>query len=752
MKRTTVSIDEMWDDLQHGVEQIYADAEPLTRARYMTLYTHARNLMNIIDVYDGSRKYHITVYAVYQYVEAFLRNHVSTRFDAAKGITTEDTLRVYTSQWERFKICSKVLSHLLTLENVKWCRKGGLQSTEKVYETYQLALVTWKDVLLSASGAKFIDGVLSLIEDDRRGKPVDTSLIRGVVFSYVELSMIEEKPSNDPFELRVYVTAFESRFLEDTKRFYELLKWEVVEYDHLSEYVKKTQRLLEEEERRVERYLHKSTLVLLLHTLWEVLIANHVEVLYAEFKNLLSEERHDDLASRYRLMSRNFIATSNLAALFEERVSGQALLAVELVGDAVFEDPLLYVDTLMRVYRKYHNIVISVFANHICFVSSLDKACTKFINQNAAAVHANCFRNLPEFYSEYCDTILRKLSEATDDSQLENSFDDVITVLKYIEDKDAFQKCYIERLIKRIAQQLSISEVMEGRCMYRLRTACCHSCFSTLDRMFRDIEASKEVTTKFTMDMRNSGESLIPDFSIHVLTSGLWPFRQPFHLQLPPELEGIVQRFTNFYSGLHRTRKLQWFHNLSKGELVTSGFKENYTIQASTLQMAVVLQYNQRLSFTVHQLQERTDIDVGILLQLLQSLLKSELLTCPQGDLEESGKLLPDTLVSLFEGYHSKEKLVNISEPLEEGLEADQVVTQRMIEDDRKILVEAAIVRIMKIRKALEHQDLIFEVIDLLEPKFKPTETLINECTRKLIEREYLEKDDDQPNTYKYLA
>ncbi|KAH9366565.1 hypothetical protein HPB48_021000 [Haemaphysalis longicornis] len=93
---------------------------------------------------------------------------------------------------------------------------------------------------------------------------------------------------------------------------------------------------------------------------------------------------------------------------------------------------------------------------------------------------------------------------------------------------------------------------MEGKYMYRLRTACYHSCFSTLDRMFRDIEASKEVTTKFTMDIRNSGEGLIPEFSIHVLTSGLWPFRQPFHLQLPPELEGIVQRFTNFYSGLHR--------------------------------------------------------------------------------------------------------------------------------------------------------------------------------------------------------
>ncbi|KAH9366566.1 hypothetical protein HPB48_021001 [Haemaphysalis longicornis] len=211
MKRMTVGIDEMWDDLQRGVEQIYADAEPLTRARYMTLYTHARNLMNTIDVYDGPRKYHITVYAVYQHVEAFLRNHVATRFDAAKGVTTEDTLRLYTSKWERFKICSKVLSHLLTLDNVKWWRKEWLQGTENVYGTYQLALVTWKDVLLSASGGKIIDGVLALIEDDRRGKPVDTSLIRGVVFSYVDLSMIEEKPSKDPFKLQVYETAFESR-------------------------------------------------------------------------------------------------------------------------------------------------------------------------------------------------------------------------------------------------------------------------------------------------------------------------------------------------------------------------------------------------------------------------------------------------------------------------------------------------------------------------------------------------------------
>ena len=65
--------------------------------------------------------------------------------------------------------------------------------------------------------------------------------------------------------------------------------------------------------------------------------------------------------------------------------------------------------------------------------------------------------------------------------------------------------------------------------------------------------------------------------------------------------------------------------------------------------------------------------------------------------------------------------------------------------------IEAAVVRIMKARKQLSHQQLTAEVLSQLA-FFKPNPKIIKRRIEALIDREYLERDPDVPNTYKYLA
>lgn len=74
------------------------------------------------------------------------------------------------------------------------------------------------------------------------------------------------------------------------------------------------------------------------------------------------------------------------------------------------------------------------------------------------------------------------------------------------------------------------------------------------------------------------------------------------------------------------------------------------------------------------------------------------------------------------------------------------------VADDRKYLVEAAVVRIMKFRKELEHNNLIAEVTKQLQSRFFPTPQLIKKRIESLIEREYLEKSEENERLYKYLA
>lgn len=54
--------------------------------------------------------------------------------------------------------------------------------------------------------------------------------------------------------------------------------------------------------------------------------------------------------------------------------------------------------------------------------------------------------------------------------------------------------------------------------------------------------------------------------------------------------------------------------------------------------------------------------------------------------------------------------------------------------------------------QVLQHQTLVMEVIQQLQRMFKPDLKLIKKRIEDLIQREYLERDKDNPTLFKYLA
>ena len=74
------------------------------------------------------------------------------------------------------------------------------------------------------------------------------------------------------------------------------------------------------------------------------------------------------------------------------------------------------------------------------------------------------------------------------------------------------------------------------------------------------------------------------------------------------------------------------------------------------------------------------------------------------------------------------------------------------VEEDRKPQIEAAIVRIMKSRRVLDHNSIVAEVTRQLMPRFAPNPTVIKKRIESLIEREFLERDSSDRKLYRYLA
>lgn len=756
-------LDQIWDDLRQGIEQVYK-RQYMSKTRYMELYTHVYNYCTSVHqqvsrsstakgkkgqvnkVTGGAQ---LVGLELYKCLRDFLRDYLVTLLKDGLHLMDEDVLQFYTRQWEEYQFSSKVLNGVCSYLNRHWVRRECEEGRKGIYEIYQLALVTWRDNLFKQLNRQVTNAVLKLIERERNGETINTRLVSGVINCYVELGLNEEDPSAKGPNLSVYKDSFENVFLEDTERFYTKESTEFLRQNPVTEYMKKAEQRLAEELKRVQVYLHETTSDRLAKTCERVIIEKQMEVLHAEFQHLLDSDKNDDLGRMYQLVARIPDALVELRGLLEAHIANQGLDAIEKSLDTASNDPKIYVSTILGVHKKYNALVITAFNNDTGFVAALDKACGRFINNNAVTRIAGSSSKSPELLAKFCDVLLKKSSKNPEEAELEDTLNQVMVVFKYIEDKDVFQKFYSKMLAKRLVQHMSASDDAEASMISKLKQACGFEYTSKLQRMFQDIGVSKDLNEQFRTHLINSNEPLDIDFSIQVLSSGSWPFQLSHNFSLPTELERSVHRFTTFYSSQHSGRKLNWLYNMSKGELITNCFKNRYTLQASTLQMAVLLQYNSSESWTVAQLAESTQINLDFLHQVLQILLKAKLL---HTDEEDEADLQPHSTLALYTGYKNKKLRVNINMPMKAELKLEQETTHKHIEEDRKLLIQAAIVRIMKMRKMLKHQQLVAEVLNQLSSRFKPRVHIIKKCIDILIEKEYLERTEGQKDTYSYLA
>lgn len=72
-----------------------------------------------------------------------------------------------------------------------------------------------------------------------------------------------------------------------------------------------------------------------------------------------------------------------------------------------------------------------------------------------------------------------------------------MTVFKYIEDKDVFQKFYSKMLAKRLIHFSSASDDAEANMISRLKDACGYEYTSKLQRMFQDMALSKDLNDAY---------------------------------------------------------------------------------------------------------------------------------------------------------------------------------------------------------------------------------------------------------------
>lgn len=308
--------------------------------------------------------------------------------------------------------------------------------------------------------------------------------------------------------------------------------------------------------------------------------------------------------------------------------------------------------------------------------------------------------------ARYCDSLLKKSQKGISEGEIDDKLNSSITVFKYLDDKDVFQKFYQRNLGKRLIHQQSHSMDLEEAMINRLKQACGYEFTNKFHRMFTDISLAEDLNTKFTTYLKQTKNVLGINYFIRVLQQGAWPLNQQstMTLNVPAELEKTVSMYEAFYSQQFNGRKLTWLHYLSNGDIRIGYLSKSYIVNMTTFQMSLLLLFEKSDSLSYKELQETTNISPEQFPRHLQSLLDAKLLN------SNTESLSNNSVVSLNMKYSNKRTKFRIAGIVQRETPQEVEQAHQAVDEDRKMYLQAAIVRIMKSRKVLKHNALIQEV------------------------------------------
>ena len=727
-----------WNLLEGAIQEI--NNHNASGLSYEELY---RNAYNMVVNKHGDKLY-IGLIAT----ETNHLRKVAARIEHATG---ESLLRLLKEEWDAHNKSVQMIRDILMYMDRIYV------PTQRKAPIHQLGLDLWRDVVVRSARIKerMLSLFLEAVARERGGEPVDRYILKATS------QMLRDLGSS------VYVTELEVPLLERTTEFYAAEAQEKIASCSAPAYLEHVEKRLKEEVERVEAYLDASTEVRLTAAMDKELIAGETKTLIemegSGLSSMLDHNRYDDLRRMYVLFKRVDGGADLLRTAMKQHIqnAGKALV----LDPERCNDPVEYIRALLAEKEKFNSIVWRSFSNDKTFVHALGSAFEHFINLNARS---------PEYLSLFIDDRLKKGTKGANEDEIEAILDSAITLFRFIQEKDVFEKYYKQHLAKRLLGGRSGSEDAERSMLVKLKTECGYQFTQKLESMFADIKTSQDtIMPEFKSWLTEKEIALPVDLTVQVLTTGSWP--NPggggsgggagnssggggggtggAACTLPREIESACGSFTDFYNSKFKAgRRLAWQTSMGTSELRATFGGKKHELSVSTHHMVVLLLFNDADTLTFSDIKAASGISEVELKRVMQSLAcvkgKNVLKKDPMGK-----DVSPTDVFSINDSFSSKlykVKIGMVAATRETDLE--KADTRERVEEDRKPQIEAAIVRIMKARKVLSHNDVIAEVTKQLAGRFIAQPAVIKKRIESLIDREFLERDATERSLYRYLA
>ena len=609
---------------------------------------------------------------------------------------------------------------------------------------WDLGLEIFRDAVILSPGVPVQQNLyatlLAQLYCEREGSTVERSKIKAVCDMLQALEYPRGVRADAPSE-SVYKRNFEPLLLATAAEYYAAEACAVLSQGDAAFYLVHVERRLADEEGRIAACVAADSAPLVRGVLEKEFIHKHLdEILAMKTGGLVPQlegSRHDDLARLHRLFS---LVDGGLWVLHKalrvyatehgRMINEQAAPSANAGDDLA----LNWVNSVLDFKGRFDSVLYSAFAGDMGAEAAVNEAFDSFINMNTRA---------PEYISLFIDEHLKKGARSLSDEETDSVLDRATVLFRFVHEKDVFERYYKLHLTRRLLQGRSVSDDVERGMVAKLKVESGHGYVQKLQGMLNDMKLSTDVLGAFRNAQQRGAADQTPfELNVNVLTSTYWPISAPQQpVIFPAVLRDACSAFERYYDTRHRGRVLTWQPSLGSAEVRVRFRARSHDLIVSTYALIVLLLFeglDEGASLGYTDILTGTALPPADLQRTLQSLACAKyrvLRKEPKG--REIGAGDRFFFNHDFTCPLARVKIAQIAAKVETPAEHRE--TTAKVEEERKNLVEACIVRVMKSRKTLPHNDLVHEVVQQLLPRFQPTPALIKKRIESLLDREYLE-------------
>ncbi|GJY94263.1 cullin-3A-like protein isoform X1 [Tanacetum coccineum] len=401
--------------LKKAIHQIYdGKGHDLCLLPLQTCEVIHRNVSDMVNHKFVDKVYDILVKAM-----AFKLQEIATSVEAYPGTLF---LRELHGKW---------MEHLAALRMIMFISasldRACIPGSDKT-PVGELGLNLWRDNIIRFSNVsmKLKDTLLEIVHKERRGEVIDTGLRSNIMKMLMDLG---------PF---VYQQDFEKHFLDASTNFYRRESQELIECCDCGDYLKKTEKRLNEEIERVSKYLDVQSEMKITNVVKTEMIETHM--------GRLVHMNNSGLVNM--ILGDRDVMTSHIWKTGKQLVTDPERL----------KDPVGFVQCLLGEKDKHDKIIKLSFKSDRAFQMALNSWFERFINFNPHS---------PEYISLFLDERLRKGLKGVTEEAVNILLDKVLMLFRYLRDKNEFEIFYKEHLEKRLLSGKSVSDHDAERSLLR---------------------------------------------------------------------------------------------------------------------------------------------------------------------------------------------------------------------------------------------------------------------------------------------